>query len=163
MMMVFTLSNVVGQQPRASRASSKTIKFAAGETTVESQADRDHVTVKDEKGKIISESWCESGAFDAFFKLFTNLKSAVGRGDRTAVAKLINYPLAVNGNKRSTLRDQASLLKAYEKVFTPEVLNRIRISEPAAVFCRNGEGMLGEGVVWALVWRGAARITAINR
>jgi hypothetical protein len=93
----------------------------------------------------------------------TKLKESTGRGDRTAVVKLVEYPFRVNGKKHLTFRDEVSLLKDYDKVFTPQVLDRIRKAEPAAVFCRDGLGMLGDGVVWARASKGMAKVEVINR
>jgi hypothetical protein len=162
LMMVSTLSNVVGQQSRTSRTRSKTIKFAGGETTVEFGGHTDLVTVKNAKGNVTSESWCDSGTFDAYLTLFTKLKESAGRSDKAAVVKLVAYPLRVNGKNSMTYRDEVVLLKAYNKVFTPQVLDRIQRAEPAAVFCRNGLGMLGDGVVWARASKGMAKIEVIN-
>ena len=59
-----------------------------------------------------------------------------------------------------TFRNEATLSKAYEEVFTPRVW--IRRAAPAAVFCRNGQGMLGDGVVWADIWERTAKAFVIN-
>jgi hypothetical protein len=111
---------------------------------------------------VVSESWCDSGAFDAYFVLFTKLKEALARGDRSAVVKLVAYPFRVNGKKPRILRNEASLSKSYDKVFTPQILDKIRAAEPAAVFCRDGEGMLGHGVIWANIADRGAAATVIN-
>ena len=54
-------------------------------------------------------------------------------------------------------------MKGYAKVFTPQVLELIRRAEPAAVFCQDGQGMLGDGVVWAIVSSGTAKAAVINQ
>jgi hypothetical protein len=61
------------------------------------------------------------------------------------------------------LRNAESLLRAYDQVFTPQVRDRIRAAEPAAVFCCNGQAMLGDGVVWATASMGVARLVAVNQ
>ena len=155
-------SRAAGQEPGASSGSTRTIKHAVGETIVESGGHGDHVIIRDAEGKTTAESWCEPGAFDAYVALFTALKSSTGRGDRTGVVKMIAYPLRVNAKKPRTVRDEAALSKAYDRVFTPRVLDMIAKAEPAAVFCRNGQGMLGNGVVWARVSDGTAKVRVIN-
>ena len=120
------------------------------------------MVVKDTQGKVLSESWCDSGTFDAYLALFTKLKESVARGDRSGVVKLAAYPFRVNAKKPLVFRNEASLLKGYDKTFTPRVLKKIREAEPAAVFCRNGEGMLGDGVVWAKVSTGTAKVAVVN-
>jgi hypothetical protein len=152
----------VGQASSTLRTPTK-IKFATGETTIVFDGDTDHVTVRDAQGTVMSESWCDSGSFDAYFTLFTKLKESAGRGDHAAVVKLAAYPLRINGKEPLTFRNAASLSKAYDKVFTPQVLGMIRKAEPAAVFCQNGQGMLGNGVVWASVLEGTAKVEVINR
>jgi hypothetical protein len=149
LMMISILSCAAGQQSRTSRTPIKTVKFAGGEITVELGGHTDHVTVKDAKGNMMSESWCDSGTFDAYLTLFTKFKESAGRGDRMAVVKLVAYPLRVNGKKPINYRAESALLNDYDTVFTPRVLDRIQKAEPAAIFCRDGLGMLGDGVVWA--------------
>ena len=88
--------------------------------------------------------------------------ASLGRGDRAAVLKLVRYPLRVNSKKALTFRNEASLSKAYDKIFTSQVLATINKAEPAALFCRDGQGMLGDGVIWAGASEGAAKAEVIN-
>jgi hypothetical protein len=150
LLLAASTSSSAGAQQPAARASRK-LKFAAGQTVVEPGGDTDHVVVSDAQGKLMSESWCDAGTFDAYFVLFTGLKAALGRGDRVAVAKLIGYPFRVNAKRSLSLKNEAVLSKAYQKVFTPKVLETVQRAEPAAVFCRDGEGILGDGVIWAVL------------
>lgn len=167
---VFTVLVVVGsvsvtadgQQSGTLKKSVRTVKFAAGETVIESGSDTDHVIVKDSQGNVTAESHCDSGSFDAYVTLFTKLRESLARGDRSVVVKLADYPLRVNSKSPLSIRDQVDLSKSYDKVFTPQVLEKIRKAEPAAVFCRDGLGMLGDGVVWAIVSGGTAKATVIN-
>jgi len=56
------------------------------------------------------------------------------------------------------------LLKAYDEVFTPDVRAKIGAAEPMALFCRDAQVMLGDGVAWADFSSGArAKIAVINR
>jgi hypothetical protein len=146
----------------ASAEESRVIKFATGSATVDSHGGTDHVVVKDTTGKVTSESSCETGTYDAYVTLFTKLKDAVAGKDRRAVLKLVAFPFRMNGPNPIVFRDEASLAKGYDTVFTPKVVERIRQAEPAAVFCRNGEGMLGDGVIWATPSNGAAAATVTN-
>jgi hypothetical protein len=156
-------STAVGQQPGAAKAPVRTVKFAAGETTIGPASGGEQVVVRDKQGRVMSESWCEPGAFDAYRALFTKLKETVVKGDRRAVVKLCAYPLRVNAGKAVTYANAAALSKDYEKVFASQVVETVRRAEPAAVFCRNGRGMFGDGVVWAAVSAGRAKATVINR
>lgn len=60
-------------------------------------------------------------------------------------------------------RNPSVLLKKYDEVFTKLVVEAILKAEPTAVFCRNGQGMLGDGVVWADVREGQAEAVVINQ
>jgi hypothetical protein len=162
LMVISTSLCAIGQQSQATGTHTKTIKFSGGETTVEFGGHTGHVTNKDSKGNMMSESWCDSGTFDAYLTLFTKLKESAWRGDRMAVVKLVAYPLRVNGKKPMNYRDEAALLKNYDTVFTPRVLDRIQKAEPAAIFCRDGWGMLGDGVVWARASNETAKVEIIN-
>ena len=155
-----TSSPADAREPTAK--ASRKLKFATGQTVVEPGKDTDHVVVSDAQGKLMSESWCDAGTFDAYFVLFTGLKAALGRGDRAAVAKLIGYPLRVNAKRSLSLKDEAALSKAYERVFTPKVLETVQQAEPAAVFCRDGQGMLGDGVIWAVDTGASAKAIVVN-
>ncbi|MDB4981318.1 MAG: hypothetical protein JWM82_2070 [Myxococcales bacterium] len=155
-----TSSPAVAQQ--SSAKAPRKLKFATGETIVDAGRDTDHVVVNDARGKLTSESWCDAETFDAYFTLFTDLKAALGRGDRAAVVKLVGYPLQVNAKRPLSLGNDAALSRAYEKVFTPKVLATVRKAEPAAVFCRDGQGMLGDGVIWAVASSGSAKATVVN-
>lgn len=141
----------------------RTVKFSTGETVIESGSEADHVVVKDTKGNVTAESQCEPGSFDAYLALFTRLKESLARGDRGVVVKLVGYPLQVNGEGPLSVRNKSALFKNYDKVFTPQVLENIRKAEPAAVFCRDGLGMLGDGVVWAAASAGEAKMTVVNQ
>ena len=130
-------------------SAARIVKFAEGSTSIEAVGRVEHVVVRDTKGNVISESRCDSGTFDEYLALFTKLRDAVSRADRSAVVKLVNYPLRVNGKKPLVLQNAASLTKSYEKVFTVTAQEKIRKAEPAAVFCRDGRAMLGDDIIWA--------------
>ena len=144
------------------RGNTRIVKFATGEAEVESDGGIDHVIVKDLNGTVLSDSRCDSGSFDDYVTFFTKLKEALAREDRKSVVKLVAYPFRVNGPKRLVLRNEESLSKSYDAVFTPRVLEKIRTAEPAALFCQNGAGMLGDGIVWAEVAAGHTAAMALN-
>jgi len=126
------------------------VEFPGGHTSVDSKGDVDHVIVQDAKGNILSESWCDSGRFSEYFALFAKFKDALARGNRDAALRLFDYPFRVNGGtKPRVFKTASSLSKGYAKVFTPGVLEKIGKAEPAAVFCRDGQAMLGDGIAWA--------------
>jgi hypothetical protein len=126
------------------------VQFPGGHTSVDSKGGVDHVVVQDANGNLMSESWCDSGRFSDYFALFAKFKDALARGNRDAALRLIDYPLRVNGGtKPRVFKTPSSLSKGYSKVFTPGVLAKIGKAEPAALFCRDGQAMIGNGIVWA--------------
>jgi hypothetical protein len=154
-----------GQPPGPSQASTRIVKFAGGQAAIDSESGVDHVVVTDARGEVISESSCdvETGTFDDYFALFTKLKAALAQGDRKSVVKLVSYPFQVNAEKPLVVRNEASLLKRYDRIFTPSLLETIRKAEAAAVFCRDGAGMLGDGVIWATGSSGSVSATVLNQ
>jgi hypothetical protein len=131
-------------------ASPRIVPFTHGHTSVESNGDVDHVIVQDATGNLMSESWCDSGSFSDYFELFAKFRDAIAVGNREGVLRLVDYPLRVNCSKKPVLfKTASSLSKSYSKVFTIEVQQEILKAEPAAVSCRNGQAMLGAGVIWA--------------
>lgn len=127
----------------------RVVRFAGGSTSIEAEGGVDHVVVRDEKGAVTAESRCDAGTFDEYLALFTKFRDAVSRPDPKAVIDMVAYPFRVNGKKRLVFRNAESLSKRYDDVFTPAVQTKVRKAEPAAVFCRNGRAMFGDGVVWA--------------
>jgi hypothetical protein len=97
--------------------------------------------------------------YDDYFALFRKLKTAVIAGDRQSVTKILHYAFPVNAKKKHIFRSAEAVMKTYDKIFAPRVLDRIRTAEPAAVFCRDGTAMLGNGVIWAD--RSAGNVAAI--
>jgi len=86
--------------PAATRSVSvKKVKFPGGETTIETSGDDEKVIVRDSRSQVMAESTCNAGDFDTYSALFASLKDAIGRNDRSAVVKLMAYPLRVNGNQ----------------------------------------------------------------
>lgn len=135
------------------------VQFAGKETTITREKspiagldDFERITVRNAQGRVESESSCNVGDFDAYSALYTRLRDAAVRDNRAAIVNLMAYPLRVNdvkGKKSRTFRKQAALLKEYDKVFNPDVLEAIRRLEPADLFCRDGSVTSGGGMLWA--------------
>jgi hypothetical protein len=77
-------------------------------------------------------------------------QSALQRHDAPGVAALVAFPLRVGtegGKARGVGR--AELLRSFDKVFTPTVVQAVLSQDPAALF-QNYQGvMFGNGEVWA--------------
>ena len=110
---------------------------------------------------------------DSAYRTFlTRLQNAVRSDDRTAVMKLIAFPLRVNSRGSSRFyRDAHSTLRDYRKIFTPAVRRAILAQHFETLFGRDQGVMIGNGAVWfdhmcfngACLRRGPVLIEAINR
>ena len=73
----------------------------------------------------------------------------VQRGDKTAVAQQIRYPLKVTiGKKPSTLRSAADFVKHYSSLITARTRAAIIADIPRYMFVRDEGVMLADGIVW---------------
>lgn len=146
----------------AANKAPETISYSSGKTIVKTGPQGDQVTLLDAQGQLAGESVCDAGSFAAYLSLFTALRDAARQGKQDALAATIAYPLRVNGGKVRSVRDDAALRKNFAQVFTGPVIAAIGKAEPAAVFCRNGQAMFGDGVVWAELRGKQARVVVIN-
>jgi hypothetical protein len=141
------------------------ITFEGGRVVVVREGNVDHVQITDEQGNLESESWCplEAGSYDELSTFFRQFVAAVDAGETQAVAALIRYPLQVNGTPRFKVSDRQTLLSRYSDVFTPDVVSKIRSAAPEAIFCRNGQAMIGDGVIWVHSEKGRVAVDTVNR
>jgi len=110
---------------------------------------------------------------DAAYAAFvTRLQAAIRANDRTAVAKLISYPLRVNSNGASRFYANArSVERDFDRIFTPGVRQAILKQRPDKLFTRDIGAMIGDGEVWfdhsclnaECTALGPVRIKAVNR
>lgn len=73
---------------------------------------------------------------------------AVIAGDRAQAARYVSYPLRVNGKTTRTLRTPAEFIAAWDTIFTPAYLARLRNDLPHDMFMHNGMAMIGDGDAW---------------
>lgn len=87
---------------------------------------------------------------DPSYRTFlSRLQSAVRANDRSAVVKLIAFPLRVNSDGGSKLyRDAISVREDYERIFTPRVRQAILDQRFEQLFGRDQGVMIGNGTVW---------------
>lgn len=89
------------------------------------------------------------GEHERYLAFFQELKGAVIRDDRKAVAGLIHYPLDVfAGGRRTVVRTPAELRKRYHEVFNENVIRAVTTQEPNALFANWQGVMLGNGQIW---------------
>lgn len=87
---------------------------------------------------------------EAFEARVQMLIRAVLRSDKAATARLISYPLRVNGpgQQRREFRNSMDVLSAWNDLFTPAVLAKLRAALPHDLFVHEGLAMIGDGEIW---------------
>jgi hypothetical protein len=110
----------------------------------------------------------QSSCFDAcgipFAKAKTFLKSlqrAVKHDNKIAIAKLIDYPLRVNGQK-ITVNSIKDFRHHYSAILTAEIKQAILQQNPYTLFANSQGVMLGGGEVWLNMHNNKLLITVIN-
>jgi hypothetical protein len=74
---------------------------------------------------------------------------AVKKGDKPAVAALIDYPINVKlAGAAKSIRNSQELISQYDALFTPAYRSRIADGIPRNMFVRDQGIMLGGGEVW---------------
>ena len=78
-----------------------------------------------------------------------DLQEAVASDNRSRVAQLVEFPIAIQvSGKRKTLRNRSQLLQYYDVAFDAKVKGFIRKQEFSTLFC-NWQGiMIGRGEIW---------------
>lgn len=89
------------------------------------------------------------GEHERYLAFFRELKDAVARDDRPAVAGLVNYPLSVfDGRRRTVVRSPAELLQRYPAVFNDNVVRAVKAQDAEGLFANWRGVMVGSGQVW---------------
>lgn len=105
-------------------------------------------------------------------QFLSRLQAAVRAGDRSAVIKLISFPLRVNSQSRSRVyRDRQSVERDFDLIFTAKVKQAILAQRADQLFVRDQGVMIGNGEVWfdqscdnaQCSPLGPLRIIAVNR
>jgi hypothetical protein len=90
------------------------------------------------------------------------LQILVAEGKKRELAKLVSYPLTVNGKKSANNED--AFVQRYDEIFTENVQTCLRDHNlKEATFSRNGQYMAGWGCIWFFpVEKGGMIINAVN-
>lgn len=76
-------------------------------------------------------------------------QQAVSRGDRTAVAALVDYPIKVEvGGIRTTIRDPAAFVRDYDRIITPAIARAIEAQKYSELMVNSKGVMFGDGETW---------------
>jgi len=73
---------------------------------------------------------------------------AVLAGDKAGAAKLVSYPLTVNGRHPLTLKTPASFIAHWNTIFPPAMLAELRTAIPHEMFVHEGQAMVAGGAAW---------------
>ena len=146
------------------------ITFPGGTAVVTPSHGMQHVVIKDARGTVTSDSYCDSssGTYQQIVAFGSAMKAAVRHGDKAAVARLMQYPLRVNAARSGklttrTITSSRDFLAAYAGVFTGPIAAHISGMQPHEVFCRNGMAMFAGGTLWAAKnASGAIRAGVVN-
>ncbi|GGE29739.1 hypothetical protein GCM10007276_03700 [Agaricicola taiwanensis] len=85
----------------------------------------------------------------SYRQLFDTLQDAVRKGDRTAVASLVRFPINVRiDGRRRMIADPAGFAANYERIVTPEIAAAITSQRWEDVHVSQRGIMLGRGEVW---------------
>ena len=76
-------------------------------------------------------------------------RTAMLSGDKMAAMRFVDFPLTVNASKkRVRVANAAQLQGQWGRVFTPELLAKLKQDATHELFVRNGMAMLGSGELW---------------
>ena len=95
-------------------------------------------------------------------KFVKTLQVLVAGGQKQELAKLVGYPLKVDGRERA--KNEAAFVKNYDAIITKSVIQCAREHDATEeVFSRNGQYMVGWGCIWfSPAEKGGMTIDAIN-
>ncbi|MCP9318827.1 hypothetical protein KBX73_03350 [Acetobacter persici] len=83
--------------------------------------------------------------FEAMVRHF--LKSALS-GNKADTAKLVSWPLRINGQHTQILKTPEALFAAWPHIFTPCLRLSLQRAVPHTMFVHNGEAMVDNGTIW---------------
>ncbi|WP_262031220.1 hypothetical protein [Microvirga sp. Mcv34] len=88
--------------------------------------------------------------FDAYaaYYGFRRVKAAFRSGDIELIARVTDYPLAITGKVRRTLRNREQLVAAKATVLNAAVRDAVAKATFESVFVRDKGMMVGDGAVW---------------
>jgi hypothetical protein len=130
------------------------VPFDGGVAHVETDARGfDHVLLVGADGSHLAESTCvpSHAGYDAVRSFYADVRTAILGDDTEKVAAFMAFPLRVNGKRTRVVSSPEQFVRERARILTPEVVARVRDSDPGQVFCNSQGEMLGDGVLWAEV------------
>lgn len=104
------------------------------------------------------------GVAKKYRAFLSDLKVAVGNGEKTKVASMISYPLLfIHGGRKTHVRDKAAFLNGYNTIFTAHVRQTIAQQSEKCLFGNDTGAMVGTGEVWFTeLTNGSVKIITVN-
>ncbi|MBU8978040.1 hypothetical protein JI752_017970 [Lysobacter sp. MMG2] len=94
----------------------------------------------------IDKALGDHAQYEPFIREF---QSAVVRGDKAAVAGMVDYPFtATVEGKKKTIPDASAFVADYEDIFSPAIVQAVRNQKYAELFVSYRGVMFGNGEVW---------------
>lgn len=98
-----------------------------------------------------------------FTTYFAKLQQAVKAGNTKAVADLVNYPLRLNKDGKSfNIFTKEEFVQKYDRLFTPEVRQKLLAQKADKVFVNWKGIMIGEGELWIGKVNNKLGVIAVN-
>ena len=155
-----------GATPQPLGAVVRDVPFDGGVARVETdRRGSERVTLLRPDGMLVGESWCAPplAGYDAVRAFYTDVRTAIVKGDVDRVADLMAFPLRVNGRSTRSVTSREQFLRERERIFTRGVVESVRAGDPGKVFCNAHGVMFGEGVLWGnLQANGRLAVDVVN-
>ncbi|MFD1992376.1 hypothetical protein ACFSGI_20595 [Paenibacillus nicotianae] len=147
--------------PALSVSAQATTTSKDSSTQATTQAKVDQLTPKQEKSLV------EIAGFDnvkQFTGFYTNLRRAVAKNDKEAVAKRISYPLSVYSDKKQRkILNQKQFVAAYDTIITAEIKKALANQRLDDLFIRDQGVMVGSGEIWMAILNNKLGVYTINQ
>lgn len=129
------------------------------ETTTPIKADQ--LTAEQQKRLVNVAGFDNVKQFTGFY---ANLRRAVAKGNKEAVAKRISYPLVINSsNKKRSILNQSQFITEYNTIMTTKVKKALANQRLDELFIRDMGVMIGDGELWIAPVNNKPGIYAINQ
>lgn len=117
------------------------VPAATNDATVASAVD-DHTAINASIDRLLGDHTRYQAVIEAY-------QRAVARGDKAAVAALVEYPIKVDiDGDKATIGDPAAFVRDYDKIVTPAIARAIEAQKYSELMV-NGKGvMFGNGETW---------------
>jgi len=129
------------------------------ETTTPVKADQ--LTAEQQKRLVSVAGFDNVKQFTGFY---ANLRRAVAKGNKEAVAQRISYPLVINSStKKRSILNASQFVTEYNTIMTAKVKKALANQRMDELFIRDMGVMIGDGELWIAPVNNKPGIYAINQ